>query len=429
MKVEERPLPRIVIVGAGFGGLQTARSLAKVDAQITLIDRNNYHLFQPLLYQVATAGLSAGDIAEPVRAILKKQENVRVVMAEVTRINAEEKRVETSEGEFFFDFLVLAPGNRYQYFGHDDWREIAPSLKSVEEALEIRRKILLAFERAEMEEDNEKRKVLLQFVVVGGGPTGVELAGAIAELAHKALARDFRHMDPTSARIFLVEAGPRILAGFDDSLSEKAEQELKRLGVEVKKNSPVEKIEVGGIWAGGSFLPAKTVLWAAGVVASPLLAFLNAPKDKGGRILVNPDLSVPGHPEIFLIGDAAGLLQNGKPLPGLAPVALQQGRYVAKVIGKKIRGSLNEIPPFLYFDKGQLATVGRAFAVAEFGKTKIAGFFAWLVWLFVHIFFLIGLENRVLVFIQWAWAYLTFERGSRVILREEGNKQKKSPPL
>jgi NADH:quinone reductase (non-electrogenic) len=410
--------PHVVVVGAGFGGLEAARRLKNAPVDVTVIDRNNYHLFQPLLYQVATAGLSAGDIAEPIRSILRKNKNTEVLMAEVTGIDLERRKVFLPDRSISFDYLILAPGARYNYFGHDDWKEIAPGLKTVEDALEIRRKILLAFEKAEMESDPEKRRAFLNFVIVGGGPTGVEMAGAIAELAHKALAMDFRSMDPASARILLVEAAPRLLLSFPEDLAERATRALQHLGVEIRTNSPVEKIDTDGVWMKGEFIPAKTVLWAAGVIISPLVKALQCELDKAGRVSVAPDLSLPGHPRVFVIGDAARVLQDGTTLPGLAPVALQEGRYAARLIENREKGR-KTLPPFRYFDKGQLATVGRAFAVAQFGKTKLAGFFAWLVWLFVHIFFLIGLQNRILVFIQWAWAYFTFERGSRIVILEE----------
>jgi NADH dehydrogenase len=404
--------------------LEAAKGLKKADVQVTLIDRNNYHLFQPLLYQVATAGLSAGDIAEPVRSILKRQKNAEVLMAEVTGLDLSARRVLLKDRSVTYDYLILATGARYQYFGHDDWEKTSPGLKTVEDALAIRRKILSAFEEAEMEPDPEKRKSLLNFVIVGGGPTGVELAGAIAELAHKALAQDFRRMDPASARILLIEAGPRILSAFPEDLSEKAEGALKHLGVTVKKHSPVERITNEGVFLPGEFIPSKTVLWAAGVVVSPLIQSLGGPSDSMGRVKVDSDLSLPDHSEVFVVGDAAHVVQDEKILPGIAPVAMQEGRYVARVIERRARAGLTPTPtrPFHYFDKGQLATVGRSFAVAEFGKWKISGFVAWLMWLFIHIFFLIGLQNRILVFVQWAWAYFTFERGSRVIISEDEKK-------
>jgi len=410
--------PHVVIVGAGFGGLTAARRLKKASVQVTLIDRNNYHLFQPLLYQVATAGLSAGDIAKPARSILRRQENTEVLMTEVKSVDLPGSRLILADREMPFDYLILAPGARYNFFGHDEWEAIAPGLKTVEDALKIRRKILTAFERAEMETNPEKRVPLLTFVIVGGGPTGVELAGSISELAQRALAEDFRHMDPASAKIILVEAGERILPAFPEDLATRAEGALQKLGVEVRLKAFVEKIDTDGVWIGGTLLPSKTVLWAAGVVSSPLMKTLGCELDKIGRAFVEPDLSLPGHPNVFVIGDVAAVKQGSFYLPGLAPVAMQEGRYVADVI-RHFEERRKDPGPFRYVDKGQLATVGRAFAVAQFGKTKFAGFFAWLIWLFVHIFFLIGLQNRVLVFIQWAWAYVTYERGARIVILEE----------
>lgn len=346
-------------------------------------------------------------------------------MGEVKAIDLKRQRVRRNKN-LLYDYLILAPGSHYNYFGHSEWALLAPSLKTIEDALLIRRKLLLAFEHAEMEQDPEKRRAHLTFVIVGGGPTGVELAGAIAELAHKVLASDFRHIDPASAHILLVEAAPRILLTFSENLSNQAAANLKYLGVEVKTNTLVQKIDENGVWMGGELLPSKTVMWAAGVTASsPLMESLGVPLDKTGRIGVDPDLSIPGHPNVFLIGDAALFLQDGKPLPGVAPVAMQQGKYVAEeLIRKKIKAHSKQKPiskpiPFHYVDKGQLATVGRAFAIAEFGKIKMAGFIAWLAWLFVHIFYLIGFQNRVLVLIQWSWAYLTFHRGARIITEAE----------
>jgi len=404
---------RVLIVGGGFGGLSAARGLAKADAQVTLIDRNNYHLFQPLLYQVATAGLSPGDIAEAIRSIVKRQKNTEVLMSEVERVDLEAKRLHLPDRILDYDYLILATGARYNYFQHPEWEKIAPGLKTVEDALEIRRKILLNFEHAELEEDPEKRAALLNFVVIGGGPTGVEMAGSIAELAHRGMARDFRRIDPKDARILLIEAGPRILTSFPETLSLKAEGELKKLGVELWKNSPVEKIDSTGVWIKGEWTPSQAVVWAAGVTASPLVSSLPVEKDRMGRAAVGPELSLPSHPEVFVIGDAAAAMQDGKALPGLAPVALQQGRYVARLLKRRLQGKAT--PHFHYLDKGQLATVGRAFAIAEIRRWKMSGFFAWLAWLFVHIFFLIGMQNRILVMMQWSWAYFTYERGARMI--------------
>jgi len=420
---EKNPKPKVLIVGGGFGGISAAHGLAKVPVEVTLVDRNNYHLFQPLLYQVATAALSPGDIAEAIRSILRKQKNIEVLMAEVQDIDLHAKEVKIRDRSLNYDYLILAPGARYNYFSHPEWESIAPGLKTIEDALAIRRKILLSFERAELEEDPKRREALMNFVVIGGGPTGVEMAGSIAELAHRGMARDFRNIDPKRARILLIEAGPRILTSFPETLAAKAESELLRLGVELKTNSPVEKIDTEGVWIKGELLPSPTVLWAAGVTASPLLSLLPTPKDRMGRALVNEDLALPEHPEVFVIGDAAALKQGEQFLPGLAPVALQEGRYAAIRIKHLLQGK--ETPAFHYFDKGQLATVGRAFAVAEIRHWRMSGFFAWLAWLFVHIFFLIGMRNRVLVFVQWAWAYFTYERGARMITFAD---EEKPPP-
>ncbi len=412
--VDTNNKPRIVIVGAGFAGLRVARALKKSLAQVTIIDRSNHHLFQPLLYQVATAGLSPADITQPIRHILRKQKNCEVMMDEVIRIDKEKKQVFTKNGSVSYDYLVLATGATHSYFGHSEWESNAPGLKSLEDALQIRRKILCAFEMAEIESDPEKKQAYLNFVIVGGGPTGVELAGSIAELAHRALTSDFRHIDPSSARIVLVEAASKILLSFPDSLSEKAKQDLEKLKVEVKLNSPVEKIDSEGVLISGKFFPSKTVIWAAGVVASPAGKWLEAEMDKAGRVKVLPDFSVSHHPEIFVIGDTALYYQDGKPLPGVAPVAMQQGSYIGSLLKSKVENS--KLPrPFRYIDKGNLATIGRSKAVADFGKFQLEGFIAWFLWLVIHIFYLIGFENRLLVMIQWAWAYLTFQRGARII--------------
>lgn len=414
---ENQPLSRVLIVGAGFGGLQAARDLKHPSIQVTLIDKNNYHLFQPLLYQVATAGLSAPDIAAPIRSLLRKRKNVEVLMAEVQGIDLAAKRVRLQDREIPYDYLILAPGARYNYFGHEAWEREAPGLKSIEDALLIRKKILTAFERAEMENDAGRRQALLNFVIVGAGPTGVELAGSIAELAHKALASDFRHMKPSSARILLVEAGPKILGGFREDLSAKALKKLESLGVDVLLQSSVEEVSARGVRIKGEWIPSATVLWAAGVKASPLIQQLGCETDRQGRAVVSPELSLPGHPEVFVIGDAASVLQDGKPLAGMAPQAKQEGAYVARWIQDRLEGK--QVEPFRYFDKGQMATVGRLFAIVQMGKRGMAGALAWFAWLVVHIFYLIGFENKMLVFVQWAWAYFTFHRGARVIFDEE----------
>lgn len=410
---------KVVIVGAGFGGLSAARELGDSTCSVTLIDRNNYHLFQPLLYQVATAALSPAEIAMPVRSVLRNKKNVEVLMAEVTGIDAVKKVVRLASGHAEpFDFLIVATGARHGYFGHDEWEQFAPGLKSIEDATRMRSKILSAFEKAETEQDSAKRASLMTFVIVGGGPTGAELAGAIAELARSTLRSDFRRIDPKEARVLLVEAGPRILNAFPEHLARRAKAALTDLGVEVRELARVENISADGVHIknshGSEFLPSKTVLWAAGVLPTPVASWLQAEKDAVGRVLVNPDLTVPNHESIFVIGDVANVKDEaGKPLPGVAPVALQQGHYVAHAIQRKLSG--RKILPFRYRDKGNLATIGRSFAIADFGTFKISGLVAWLLWCVVHILYLVGFKNRVLVTIQWLWAYFTFQRGTRII--------------
>lgn len=406
--------PRVVIIGAGFGGLYAAQALRRAPVEVTVIDRRNHHLFQPLLYQVATAALSPGDIAYPIRAILSRQKNTRVLLAEANAIDAKKRKVMLKDGEVEYDYLIIATGASHAYFGHDEWEQAAPGLKTLEDALEIRRRILYAFEQAEREPDANRRKALLTFVVVGGGPTGVELAGAIAEISRQVLRRDFRAIDPSEARVILVEAGPRILATYPENLSAKAKGALEKLGAEVWTNSPVTSITAQKVVIGMQEVPCATTLWAAGVKASPLAKSLGVNQDKAGRVLVEPDLSVPGLPEIFVIGDLAVFThQTGKPLPGVAPVAIQQGRQAARNILCSIGGKPRRA--FHYLDKGTLATIGRAAAVADFGALKISGFFAWLAYLFVHIFFLIGFRNRFVVMFEWAWAYITMQRSARLI--------------
>jgi NADH dehydrogenase len=406
-------VPHVVIVGGGFGGLLAARGLRNAPVRVTIIDRNNYHLFQPLLYQVATAGLSPADIAAPIRNVVGRQRNTSVIMAEVVGVDTKAQRVLLPDRSVPYDYLILATGARYNYFGHPEWESLAPGLKSITDATSIREKILLAFESAEMERDPEKQRALMTFILVGAGPTGVEMAGAIAELAHRALARDFRHIDPTSARILLLEAGPRILTAFPEDLAEKAKQALERMGVEVRTNAAVEKVDETGVVVGGKHIPSHTVLWTAGVIASPAGTWLGAETDRAGRVKVQADLSVPGHPNIFVIGDTALALQDGKPLPGVAPVAMQQGRYVANLITRRIQGRPEQ--PFHYHDKGNVATVGRSFAIVDLGRVKLSGFLAWVLWMAIHIFYLIGFRNRLLVMLEWAWAYFTFQRGARLI--------------
>lgn len=411
--------PHVVILGGGFGGLYAARALKRAPVRVTLVDRQNHHLFQPLLYQVATAALNPNDIAMAIRRIFRRQANVDVIMAEAVAVDVPVKRVILADGELSYDYLIVATGVVPSYFGHDEWRPYAPGLKTVADALEMRRRVLLAYEAAEREPDAERRREWLTFVVVGGGSTGVELAGALAELARDVLAGDFRAIDPGEARVLLVEAGPRILANFPPGLSARAERKLSRLGVEVLTGKAVAAVDAGGIFMGERRLAARTVLWAAGVEASPLARSLNAPLDRAGRVLVQPDLAVPGAPEVFVIGDLAALEQDGRPVPGLAPAAIQEGRHAAANILHAIRGK--PYVPFRYRDCGTLATIGRAAAVAELGPVRVSGWAAWLLWLFVHILWLIGFRNRFLVLFEWAWTYLRFERGARLITNDVGD--------
>lgn len=415
--------PHIVIAGAGFGGLNAARGLIAADlpADITVVDRHNYHLFQPLLYQVATAGLSPGDIAQPIRALLRGAPNVVVRLGEVGQVDLSARRVclDDASDALSYDYLVLALGVRHSYFGHDAWETVAPGLKSLDDALEMRRRILLAFEAAETELDEAARRALLTFVVVGGGPTGVELAGSIAEIARHTLVRDFRRIDPTSARVVLLEAAPRILGGFDPDLSAKAEQSLRALGVDVRTGGQVTDVTAEGVVVEGHLLPARTVLWGAGVAASPIGRALGVPVDRVGRVRVNPDLSVPGHPEVFVIGDLACFTHRlDVPLPGLAPVAIQQGRAVARTIAAELLSTSSGRPPreaFRYIDRGTMATIGRASGIAQLGAVRLWGLLGWLAWLFIHLLFLIGLKNKVIVLVNWTWSYVTFKRGARLI--------------
>ncbi len=412
--MQGKSTPHVVVVGGGFGGLQAARTLARYPVRVTLIDRKNHHTFQPLLYQVATAGLSPGEIAAPIRWILRGHGNVEVLLDEVGDFDLGRRVVKLLDQEIHYQYLIVAAGVRHAYFGHDEWEPLAPGLKSIEDALEIRRRVLLAFELAERQAASGEGQMPLNFVVVGGGPTGVELAGALAEIARRVLTHEFRCIDPQRTRIVLLEAGPRILPSFPEDLSRSAEAQLKRLGVEVLTSAMVTVIEPAAVRLGETRLPAAVVLWAAGVAASPLGKKLCVPLDRAGRVLVEPDLSIPGHPEVFVIGDLAALQdESGNPLPGLAPVAMQQGRAAARNIGRDLQGQPRA--KFHYVDKGSLATIGRAAAVAQFGKIHISGFLAWLSWLFVHILYLIGFRNRLTVMIQWAWSYLTHERGARLI--------------
>jgi NADH dehydrogenase len=412
--VQTPPKPRVVIVGGGFGGLSAAKALAGQPFEVTLIDRNNHHLFQPLLYQVATAGLSPADIASPIRGILRGQKNARVMLAEVTGIDLKRRQVTADGRRIGYDHLIVATGARHAYFGHDDWAPYAPGLKTIDDATALRRRIQLAFEQAEASDDAEERKRLMTFVVIGGGPTGVEMAGAIAELAKRALAADFRDIDSRCACIILVEAAPRVLTPFDPALSEAARRSLETLGVEVRLGVPVCECNAEGVRVGDEFIPTRTIIWAAGVMASPAGRWLGADIDRAGRVKVNPDLSLPGQPDVFVIGDTATLaMPSGGPLPGVAPVAKQQGQYVARLLVARSRGETVE--PFAYRDYGTLATIGRKRAVAQFGKLKLSGFIAWLLWSLAHVYFLIGFRNRFVVALNWAWSYVTFQRGSRLI--------------
>jgi NADH dehydrogenase len=409
--------PHVVIIGAGFGGLSVARGLRHGDVRVTVVDRRNFHLFQPLLYQVATATLSPSAIAYPIRAVLNRQRNTRVFLAEVKAVEVGAKKVVFADGELAYDYLVVASGATHSYFGHPEWEIYAPALKTVEDALEMRRRILLAFEKAEREEDESRRAALLTFVVVGGGPTGVELAGAIAEIARHAMLRDFRNINPRDTRVLLVEAGPRILPAFPEELSTKAETSLRTLGVEVRTRAPVTSIREDRVIIGDRAVQTETVLWAAGVTASPLAATLGASLDQAGRVVVESDLSLRGHPEVFVIGDLAAYRDaGGVLLPGLAPVAIQEGKYVARCIINRGRGE--GVEPFRYKDRGTLATIGRAAAVANFGNVRLSGLIAWIAWTFIHIFFLIGFRSKMVVLIEWAWAYVTMQRSARLITGE-----------
>ena len=408
-------MPRVLIVGGGFGGLYAARAFKGQPVDVTIVDRRNHHVFQPLLYQVATAALSPGDIASPIRWILRHQRNVEVLLGEVARIDPAASTAHLADGAALaYDYAIVSAGATHAYFGHDVWRPFAPGLKTLEDALEMRRRVLLAFERAERETDPARRASELTFVIVGGGPTGVELAGALAEIARKSLAHDFRHFDPGSAKIILVEAGPAVLATFPAPLREAARHDLVRLGVDVRVNTMVTNVGPGFVDAAGARIAAETILWAAGVAASPLGATLGAPTDRAGRVLVQPDLTIPGHPNLFVIGDLASLNgEDGKPLPGVAQVAMQMGAHAAHNVLRAIAGQ--PLRPFKYRDYANMATIGRASAVGDFHWVQVKGLVGWLAWLFVHIFNLIGFRNRIVVMIQWAWAYFSYQRAIRLI--------------
>jgi NADH dehydrogenase FAD-containing subunit len=410
--------PRVVILGGGFGGLTAARALARVAVDVTLIDRHNYHLFQPLLYQVATAALAPNTIAAPIRAILRAQHNVTVLMETVTGIDTAGRAVLIGEQRVAYDFLIVATGARHSYLGHDEWEKFAPGIKTLFDALTIRQQVLSAFEAAEVCDDASERRRLLNFILIGAGPTGVELAGAIAELAKASLVHDFRHIDPSSARIILIEAGPRVLPTFSERASAAARRALERLGAEVSTGKAVTDCDADGVEVGGERIAARTILWAAGVAASPMAKWLDVAADRAGRVLVGEDLSVPGHPEIFAVGDTcASQSRDGKLVPGVAPAAKQMGAYAASVIRARIEGA-SPPPPFDYRHYGSLATIGRNNAVADFGRITLTGWPAWLVWSVAHIFFLIGFRSRTVVALDWLWAYATFRRGARIILAE-----------
>jgi NADH dehydrogenase len=425
VNIHHRNLRRVVIIGGGFGGLEAAKALRKASVRITLLDRQNHHLFQPLLYQVATAALSPADIAEPLRHILRRQENVEVILGEATGIDAAHKRVITADGPLEYDWLIVAAGARHSYFGRDEWEKAAPGLKSLDDALNIRRRMLMAFEIAEKTKDDAEREAAMTFVIVGGGATGVEMAGAIAEIARVTLIQDFRHIDSSQARVYLIESGPEILQAFSGGLSKSARRQLASMGVEVRLGEKVEQVSAAGVeLEGGEKIAARTVIWAAGNAASPLGASLGVPLDRQGRVIVNGDCSIPGHAEIFVIGDQAHFpTGEERCLPGLSPVAMQQGRHVARNIQALMQGRPTE--RFQYFDKGIMATIGRNAAVAEMGSLRFNGIVAWLAWLFIHVLFLVGFRNRLAVLFNWAYAYVTYGRGARLITgRDPGDKSR-----
>ncbi len=408
--------PHVIIVGAGFGGLEAAKKLQCENVRVTVIDRTNYHLFQPLLYQVATAALSPADIAAPVRGVLTKCRNTEVILSEVQSVDVENQKVKTTDREFSYDYLILATGSRHSYFGHEEWEKIAPGLKSLEDAVEIRRRILMAFEYAEKIDDEAARRAALTFVIVGGGPTGVEMAGAIAEISRYTMAKDFRHIDPSSARIVLVEGGERVLGGFPEDLSAKALEQLEDLGVEVRTGVHATNLTDAGLEVAGEFIPCRVKIWAAGNTASFVGKTLGVPVDRAGRVIVNQNLSIPDHPEVQVIGDLANFTApDGKTLPGVSPVAMQQGRHAAANILAMIDGRKSQ--RFWYWDKGSMATIGRNKAVADLNFVHFSGFPAWLSWLLIHVVFLVGYRNRLAVLFQWAWAYFTFNKGARLITR------------
>ncbi|MEX2582903.1 MAG: NAD(P)/FAD-dependent oxidoreductase [Gemmatimonadota bacterium] len=414
--------PRVVIVGGGFGGLNAARALDGAAVDVTLVDRRNHHLFQPLLYQVATAALSPADIASPIRGVLRKQRNADVVMAEVVGLEAGSRQVVMADGSrLSYDYLIIAAGAVDQYFGHSEWADLAPGLKSIEDATEIRRRFLLAFEAAERESDPDVRRSLLTTVVIGAGPTGVEMAGAMAEMARHSLIKDFRRIDPSTANIVLVEGGDRILPAYPPRLSARAEAALRQRGVEIRKGTLVSRIEPDAVYVGEEKIETRNVVWAAGIAAAPVGALVGAELDEMGRVIVEPDLSIDGHPEIFVVGDLANAKgRDGEPLPGLAPVAIQQGKWVGENILRSVRGEKSAA--FRYRDRGTMATIGRGDAIAEVWRLKLHGPIAWLAWIFIHVFFLIGFRNRVAVMLEWAWSYISWQRGARLITGPVGSR-------
>lgn len=428
MTADRSDLPHLVVIGGGFAGLWATRALAWAPVRITLVDRSNHHLFQPLLYQVATAGLSAPDIAAPLRHILRRQRNVGIRLGEVEAIDPQARSVTLADGKRLdYDYLLLATGATHAYFGNEQWAAHAPGLKSLDDALELRRKLLLAFERAEACEDPAERAAWLDFAIVGGGPTGVELAGTLAEIARHTLRDQFRNIDPASARVRLIEAGPRVLASFPEDLSEKARRQLEKLGVEVSTGVPVTDINAGGYRLGDTYVHSRTIVWAAGVAASPLARSLGVPLDRAGRVPVEPDLSVPGHPEIFVGGDLAAVEQaDGSPVPGVAPAAKQMGRHVARTLQARLQGA--PARPFRYRDFGNLATIGRMAAVVDIHGFRLSGVLAWWFWLAAHVFFLIGFRNRLVVLLNWGWAYWSYQRAARIILGREPGSARDAPP-
>lgn len=418
--------PHIVVIGAGFGGLYAVKNLARGPFRITIIDRSNHHLFQPLLYQVATAAVSPGDIAQPIRHIFRRFKNVQVLMASAETIDLQNRRVQLEDSFVSYDYLIVATGATHAYFGHDEWEQVAPGLKSLEDAIEMRRMFLMAFEEAEKESDPKRREALMRFVIVGAGPTGVELAGTMADVSRLALSKEFRNINPGDAHVVLLEAGPRILPAYPPKLSESAKRQLEKRGVQVRTNALVTRVEKGAVCIGDEKIETESIFWAAGVAASSLGKAFGIPTDRSGRVKVSPDLTIEGHPEIFVIGDLAAVVDaKGKQVPGVAPAAIQMGQYAAKAIRGKLKGK--SIKSFVYWDKGNIATIGRSAAVGYVGKLTFSGFIAWIGWLAIHIFFLIGFRNRIFVILQWAWTYLLFNMSARLITYYDWSQQTRKP--